>query len=57
MQNSAAEPLAKDRVPAAEPEIDYTPKKRTLREQIVLGLKFGIGAGLFLLAIWLVEHQ
>ena len=57
MQNQAAEPLVKDRAPAAEPETDYTPKKRTLREQVVIGLKFGIGASLFLLAIWLVEHR
>jgi len=56
MKNDAAKPLSTDGTPAATQPIT-APKQYTLREQIVIGLKFGIGAGLFLLAIWLVEHS
>lgn len=57
MKNDAAKPLSKDGTPAAATQPITAPKQYTLREQIVIGLKFGIGAGLFLLAIWLVEHN
>ncbi|MEF2231652.1 MAG: hypothetical protein V3571_12040 [Pseudodesulfovibrio sp.] len=56
MRNDDAKPLPKGQDPVADSLSGYAPKEHTLREQIVFGLKFGICAGLFLLAIWLVEH-
>ncbi|MDD3311219.1 hypothetical protein [Pseudodesulfovibrio sp.] len=57
MKNDAAKPLSTDGTPAAATQPNAAPKQYTLREQIVIGLKLGISAGLFLLAIWLVEHS
>jgi len=56
MRNDEAKPLPENQPPAADTLSEYAPKEHNLREQIVFGLKFGIGAGLFLLAIWFVEH-
>lgn len=41
--------------PSTAPEIDYSPKKYTLREQILFGVKMFVVMGIFWLIIWLIE--
>jgi hypothetical protein len=41
--------------PSTGPEIDYSPKTFTLRDQIVFGVKLFVVAGILLLMLWLVE--
>jgi hypothetical protein len=41
--------------PSSEPEVDYSPKAYTVREQLVFGGKLFLIAGIILLLFWLFE--
>jgi len=38
-----------------EPKTDYSPKQKTLREQVLLGIKFFLVFGIGFLLLWLFE--
>jgi hypothetical protein len=44
-----------ERKGAAEPEIDYSPKASTLRDQFVFGAKLFTVIGIVFLLLWLYE--
>lgn len=43
--------------PSSEPEVDYSPKAYTLRQQLVFGGKVFLIAGIILLLFWLFEKN
>lgn len=43
--------------PSSGPEIDYSPKVYTLRQQLVFGGKLFLIAGIILLLFWLLEKN
>jgi len=50
-------PDTTEKTPSMRPEIDYSPKTFTLREQIVFGIKlFAVVGGIFLM-FWLFEKM
>ncbi|QJB56225.1 hypothetical protein [Pseudodesulfovibrio sp. zrk46] len=37
-------------------EIDYTPRERSFKEQLMVGLKMGAVVAVFFLLLWYGEH-
>ncbi|AOY57475.1 conserved uncharacterized protein [Desulfococcus multivorans] len=55
--NRDKSPDTAEKTPSMRPEIDYSPKTLTLREQIVFGIKlFAVVGGIFLV-LWLFEKM
>jgi len=46
-----------EKTPSMQPEIDYSPKKLPLRNQIVLGIKLIAVVGVIFLMLWLFEKM
>jgi hypothetical protein len=46
-----------EKAPSMHPEIDYSPKKVPLRNQIVFGIKLIAVVGVIFLALWLFEKM
>jgi len=42
--------------PVVQPEIDYTPKTHSLKDQLLFGLKLAVAAGVLFLLFWLGER-
>jgi len=55
--NNAESPNNINTPPSAAPEIDYSPKTHTLREQIVFGIKTAAFFGILFLLFWLMHFK
>jgi len=56
MRNDKVKSTDGEKTPSPKAEIDYKPKTYTLREQIILGVKFVSCAGIFCLMLLLFKY-
>jgi len=55
--NRDKSPNTTEKTPSIQPEIDYSSKSLTLREQIVFGIKLIAVVGIIFLMLWLFEKM
>jgi hypothetical protein len=46
-----------ERKPSERPEIDYSPRSYTLREQITIGVKIAVVGAIIFLLLWLFDKR